>query len=183
MPRKMDADSDSEAPDELTAEQAIKQDHEIRKLQIENYPGQEGIIIAHYRIKNAGGSGHRGRHSGQVVPRMSKKLKDLMKRKIQPGCSQATLLSTLSRVRKQEMKTGNRAMNEIPTQLFSSDTEGETIVDEPVSRKKKHKHFGVRPVILKNVRPSHCLKDSMEFLKKRRSQILRWSCGCCSCWS
>lgn len=27
-------------------------------------------------------------------------------------------------------------------QVFSSDTEGETIVNEPVSRKKKHKHFG-----------------------------------------
>ncbi|XP_078443975.1 UDP-N-acetylmuramoyl-L-alanyl-D-glutamate-2, 6-diaminopimelate ligase isoform X2 [Wolffia australiana] len=60
-------------------------------------------------------------------------------------------------------------------QTFSSDTESETIVDEPVSRKKRqHKHFGAaEAVILKELQPSHCLEDSMEFLKKRKFQVPR----------
>ncbi|CAA6675090.1 unnamed protein product [Spirodela intermedia] len=106
----MDADSDSEAPDELTAEQAIKQDHEIRKLQIESKTREKERRRKWAQRKTQRSS------SAQDV----EETEGLDETEIQPGCSQATLLSTLSRVRitsreEQEMKTGNRAMNEIPT--------------------------------------------------------------------
>ncbi|CAA6670498.1 unnamed protein product [Spirodela intermedia] len=152
MPRKMDADSDSEAPDELTAEQAIKQDHEIRKLQIES------------KTRISRESKERRRKWAQRKTQRSSSAQDVEETEglDETDDSAGMLPSNIV----EHLVTREK-------QLFSSDTEGETIVDEPVSRKKKHKHFGVRPVILKNVRPSHCLKDSMEFLKKRRSQVPR----------
>ncbi|XP_031262483.1 uncharacterized protein LOC116120656 isoform X2 [Pistacia vera] len=60
-------------------------------------------------------------------------------------------------------------------QVFLSDSEDDKAEVKPTSNKKKKKSSGLEAVILKDMPPPECLKNSLEFLKKRKMQISRSS--------
>ncbi|KAE7999835.1 hypothetical protein FH972_004230 [Carpinus fangiana] len=59
--------------------------------------------------------------------------------------------------------------------VFLSDSEDEKPEEKPTKRKKKPKTLGVETIILKEMRPAHCLQNSLEFLKKRKMEVSRSS--------
>ncbi|KAL9464393.1 hypothetical protein AB3S75_002070 [Citrus x aurantiifolia] len=151
-------DNDSDAPEELTAEQGLQQDEEIRKVQKENKA----------RILREGKERRRlwAQRKTSRPSKVGEGIRDVAK--IEPeneslgraGMLPSDIVEMLAAQEKQ---------------VFFSDSEDEKAEVKPTSRKKKKKSAGSEPVVLNDIPPPECLKSSLEFLKKRKMQVSRSS--------
>ncbi|WOL13550.1 hypothetical protein Cni_G22320 [Canna indica] len=154
--KEMEDSSDSDAPEELTAAEGIRQDEEIRKVQRENV-----MRVAHEN---------------------KERRRQWAQRKTQPKSKKNDVLEVEETEKPDEMPniSGMLPSNIVDIlaarekQTFSSDSEEETVNQKPKKRKKKQK-FGPEMVILKDIPPPQCLENSLEFLKRRKMQISRSS--------
>ncbi|XP_048335979.2 uncharacterized protein LOC107424744 [Ziziphus jujuba] len=151
---------ESDAPEELTAEQGIQQDQEIRKVQKE---------------------------SKARVVREGKERRRQWAQRITPRPSQGQKVENVQDVTDSETQNesvGNKGMlpNDIvellaarEKQVFLSDSEDEKSQVKPTSKMKKRKprNSGVNTVVLKEIPSAQCLQTSLEFLKKRKTQVSR----------
>ncbi|GLT68063.1 hypothetical protein SLA2020_403250 [Shorea laevis] len=151
-------DSDSEAPEELTADQAIQQHEEIKKIEKEN----KARVVRE-------GKERRRLWAQKLTPRPSRKGES-----VQDAVEDET----------QQKSVGNEGM--LPDDIvkviaarekkvFLSDSEDEKPEVKPTKRKKEPKTLGVETIILKDMRPAQCLQNSLEFLKKRKMEVSRSS--------
>lgn len=144
-------ESDSDAPEEFTAEQAIQKDEEIRTIQKEN----KARVLRERKER-------RRTWAQKLTPRVNKSIQDAAEEiETQPenkGMLPDDIVKLL-------------AANE--KKIFSSDSEEEKSEKKP--RKKKSKHSGMEPVILKEIPPPPCLQNSLDFLKKRKMAVPRSS--------
>ncbi|XWS45339.1 hypothetical protein CRYUN_Cryun15aG0128000 [Craigia yunnanensis] len=149
-------DCDSDAPEEFTSEQGIKQDEEIRKIQKEN----KARVVRE-------GKERRRLWAQMKTPRQS-----------------ATVENGREEVETETDEESQAKKGMLPTnivemlashekQVFLSDSEDEKAEVKPSSRKKKKKSSGLEPVFLKDIPPAQCLQNSLEFLKKRKMQVPR----------
>ncbi|KAG1327121.1 hypothetical protein COCNU_01G010550 [Cocos nucifera] len=150
----MEAGSDSDAPEEITTEEGIKQDEEIQKVQRENIR----------RVAREGKERRRQWAQRKAQPKSSeehtaeiKKMEQQQEAPYIPGMLPSNIVEALAAREKQ---------------TFSSDSE-EEINHKPTRRKKKLKSSGPETVILKDIPPAQCLQNSMEFLKRRKMQVSR----------
>lgn len=151
-------DNDSDAPEELTAEQGLQQDEEIRKVQKENKA----------RILREGKERRRlwAQRKTSRPSKVGEGIRDVAK--IEPeneslgraGMLPSDIVEMLAAQEKQ---------------VFFSDSEDEKAEVKPTSRKKKKKSAGSEPVVLNDIPPPQCLNSSLEFLKKRKMQVSRSS--------
>ncbi|KAJ0984345.1 hypothetical protein J5N97_002701 [Dioscorea zingiberensis] len=152
----MGSDSDSDVPEELTAEQSIMQDEEIRKAEKENTlrAAQEGKERrrqwAQRRIKE--------RPRDENVPEISETEEQQELPNI-PGMLPSNIVSLLA------------ARDKVH---FKSDSEEEDAHQKP-TRKKKQKASGPDTILLKDIPSAECSKSSLEFLKRRKTQVARSS--------
>ncbi|KAL7606048.1 hypothetical protein Lser_V15G20492 [Lactuca serriola] len=144
-------DSDSDAPEEFTAEQAIQKDEEIRSIQIEN----KARILREVKER-------RRKWAEKLTPRVKNK------NSIQEDTEEIETQEKKGMLPDDIVKL--LAANE--KKVFS-DSEEEKSEKKP--RKKKSKHSGMEPIILKEIPPPPCLQKSLEFLKKRKMQVSRSS--------
>ncbi|KAI3500534.1 hypothetical protein L1887_36356 [Cichorium endivia] len=145
-------DSDSDAPEEFTAEQAIQKDEEIRTIQKEN----KARVLREVKER-------RRKWAEKLTPRAKKSIQDTEETETQHQASENKGMLPDDIVKL-------LAANE--KKVFS---ESEDENSEKKPRKKKSKHSGMEPVILKEIPPPPCLQKSLEFLKKRKMQISRSS--------
>uniref|UniRef100_A0A5B7B5C9 Uncharacterized protein n=1 Tax=Davidia involucrata TaxID=16924 RepID=A0A5B7B5C9_DAVIN len=150
-------DNDYDAPEELTSEQGIQQDEEIRKVQRENKT----------RVVREGKE-RRRQWAEKKTPRPSQKdesIQDVIETDTHEsqdnrGMLPSDIVELLAAREKQ---------------VFLSDSEEEKTEKKPTSKKKRPKKSGLEPVILKYIPPAQCLQNSLEFLKKRKMQVSRSS--------
>ncbi|KAH9711635.1 UDP-N-acetylmuramoyl-L-alanyl-D-glutamate-2 6-diaminopimelate ligase [Citrus sinensis] len=151
-------DNDSDAPEELTAEQGLQQDEEIRKVQKEN----KARIL----------------REGKERRRLWAQRKTSRPSKVGEG------IQDVAKIEPENESLGRAGM--LPSdivemlaaqekQVFFSDSEDEKAEVKPTSRKKKKKSAGSEPVVLNDIPPPQCLNSSLEFLKKRKMQVSRSS--------
>ncbi|KAI3760895.1 hypothetical protein L1987_51297 [Smallanthus sonchifolius] len=145
-------ESDSEAPEEFTAEQAIQKDEEIRTIQKEN----KARVLREVKER-------RRKCAEKLTPREPRPNKNI------PDAEETETQSNKGMLPDDIVKF--LAANE--KKVFSSDSEEEKSEKKP--RKKKAKPTGMEPVILKEMAPPPCLQKSLEFLKKRKMQVPRSS--------
>ncbi|KAK9054068.1 hypothetical protein SSX86_025144 [Deinandra increscens subsp. villosa] len=145
-------DSDSEAPEEFTAEQAIQKDEEITTIQKEN----KARVLREVKER-------RRKWAEKLTPR-------------QPRLNKSTPESVDTESPPNEGMLPDDIVKLLAAnekKVFSSDSEEEKSEKKP--RKKKFKHAGMEAVILKEIPPPPCLQNSLEFLKKRKMQVPRSS--------
>ncbi|KAL1809861.1 hypothetical protein DCAR_0729500 [Daucus carota subsp. sativus] len=147
-------DSDSEAPEEFTVEQGIHINEEITKVQKEN----KARVVRE-------GKERRRQWAQKLTPRPSRPDKSIQNVIEMPQESEDN----------KDMLPDN-IVQELAAQekkVFLSDSEEENAEKRHTSRKKKPKSSGFGPVILSDIPPPLCLQNSLEFLKKRKSQVPR----------
>ncbi|CAK9315204.1 unnamed protein product [Citrullus colocynthis] len=151
-------DSDSDAPEEFTAEQGVQQDEEIRKVQKES----KARVVRE-------GKERRRLWAEKKTPRPSKK-GEIVEDLAEP-----------CRDNDQIIKLGMLPSNIVQLlvdrekQVFSSDPGDEKPAIKPKLKRKKTKSSGIEMVLLSERTPSQCLQNSLEFLKKRKMKITRSS--------
>ncbi|XP_020099496.1 uncharacterized protein LOC109717944 [Ananas comosus] len=155
----MESGSDSDAPEELTAFEGIKQDEEIRKIQKEN-------II---RVAKEGKE-RRRKWAQRITQGKADKQEDAEVKETEqqeeeeedhavPGMLPSNIVDFLAAREKQ---------------TFASDSEEEEeIIQQKPKKKRKQKTSGPETVILKDLPPAECLRNSLEFLKRRKMQVSR----------
>eukprot|EP00262_Sarcandra_glabra_P003318 TRINITY_DN1397_c0_g1_i1.p1 TRINITY_DN1397_c0_g1~~TRINITY_DN1397_c0_g1_i1.p1 ORF type:complete len:177 (+),score=42.76 TRINITY_DN1397_c0_g1_i1:58-588(+) len=152
----MDTDNESDGPEEITAEQGIKLDEEIRRVQRENKKrvSQEG---KERRRKWAERKTQRPLGDKGVIEEVTE---------IEPDPEAEDTLGMLPKNIVDLLAAREK-------QIFPSDSEEETVNDKPASKKKRMKNSGPEPVLLKDLPTAQCTHNSMEFLKKRKMQVSR----------
>ncbi|XP_071711187.1 uncharacterized protein [Rutidosis leptorrhynchoides] len=149
-------DSDSEAPEEFTAKQAIQKDEEINTIQKQN----KARVLREVKER-------RRKWAEKLTPRQPRLNKSIQDADDIEAPTEAP--------EKKGMLPDDivkfLAANE--KKVFSSDSEEEKSEKKP--RKKKSKNSGMEPVILKEIPPPPCVQNSLEFLKKRKMQVPRSS--------
>ncbi|KAK6128645.1 hypothetical protein DH2020_037603 [Rehmannia glutinosa] len=151
-------DSDSDAPEEITVQQGMQQDEEIRKVQREN----KARVVREVKER-------RRQWAQKLTPRSLPK---------EESTKDEPETETL------EDSQGNKGM--LPDDIvkllaarekkvFTSDSEDEKVDKKPASKKRRPKKSGLEPVILKDIPPAQCVQSSLEFLKKRKMQVSRSS--------
>ncbi|OMO56802.1 hypothetical protein CCACVL1_26266 [Corchorus capsularis] len=154
-------DYDSDAPEEFTNEQGLKQDEEIRKIQEEN----KARVVRERRER-------RRLWAQKKTPRQSAKVEN---------GQEDVETETETDDEESQAKKGMLPTNIVEMlasrekQVFLSDSEDEKAEVKPTSRKKKKKTSGLEPVILNDMPPAQCLQNSLEFLKRRKMQVPRSS--------
>ncbi|KAH9663357.1 UDP-N-acetylmuramoyl-L-alanyl-D-glutamate-2 6-diaminopimelate ligase [Citrus sinensis] len=160
-------DNDSDEPEELTAEQGLQQDEEIRKVQKENKA----------RILREGKERRRlwAQRKTSRPSKVGEGIRDVAK--IEPeneSLGRAGMLpSDIVEMLAAQEKYDAPSLSHL--QVFFSDSEDEKAEVKPTSRKKKKKSAGSEPVVLNDIPPPECLNRSLEFLKKRKMQVSRSS--------
>ncbi|KAL4369199.1 hypothetical protein GQ457_05G013200 [Hibiscus cannabinus] len=151
-------DYDSDAPEEFTNQQGIKQDEKIRKIQKEN----KARVLRE-------GKERRRLWAQRKTQRQSAKVEN--------GQEDAEAeIDEESQAKKGMLPTDIVEMlASREKQVFLSDSEDEKAKVDPTPKKRKKKNTGLEPVILKDIPPPPCLQSSMEFLKKRKMQVPRSS--------
>ncbi|KAF5766227.1 hypothetical protein HanRHA438_Chr15g0725191 [Helianthus annuus] len=146
-------DSDSDAPEEFTAEQAIQKDEEITTIQKQN----KARIAREVKER-------RRKWAEKLTPRQPRPNKNVPdeEEETETPSNKGMLPDDIVKL---------LAANE--KKVFSSESEDEKSEKKP--RKKKSKRSGMEPVILKELPPPPCLQNSLEFLKKRKMQVPRSS--------
>ncbi|XP_039132458.1 uncharacterized protein LOC120269192 [Dioscorea cayenensis subsp. rotundata] len=152
----MENDSDSESPEEVTAEQSIRQYEEIKKVQKENklreaHEGKE-------RRRQWAQRRTKEKPTEENVPKVSK-TEEQPEPLILPGMLPSNIVSLLA------------AREKV---VFSSDSEEDTH-QKPTKRKRRQKNSGPDTVLLKDIPSVECSKNSLEFLKRRKTQVARSS--------
>ncbi|MBA0760870.1 hypothetical protein Gotri_023591 [Gossypium trilobum] len=161
-------DYDSDAPEEFSNQQGIKQDENIRKIQKENKARYLICFFFLYRVRREGKE-RRRLWAQRKTPRQSTKVE-----KVQEDVETET--DEESQAKKGLLPTNIVEMlSSREKQVFLSDSEDEKAEVNPIPRKKKKKNSGVEPVILNDIPPPQCLQSSLEFLKKRKMQVPRSS--------
>ncbi|MED6120595.1 hypothetical protein PIB30_022254 [Stylosanthes scabra] len=159
-------DSDSDAPEEFTAQQGIQQDEEIRKIQKESKA----------RVAREGKE-RRRKWAQKLTSRPSKESKDTAQA-VDDDVSGS-----------EPQHTSNPASGFLPDDIVKmlaarekqvflpdSDEEKEKAKTKPTaSKKRKSKKSGLEPVILSELGPPQCLQGALEFLKKRKMSVARSS--------
>ncbi|OMO84162.1 hypothetical protein COLO4_22185 [Corchorus olitorius] len=151
-------DYDSDAPEEYTNEQGLKQDEEIRKIQKENKA----------RVAREGKERRRLR-AQKKTPRQSVKVESQEDVETETDDEESQARKGMLPTNIVEMLASREK------QVFLSDSEDEKAEVKPTSRKKKKKASGLEPVILNDIPPAQCLHNSLEFLKRRKMQVPRSS--------
>ncbi|XP_022947715.1 uncharacterized protein LOC111451498 [Cucurbita moschata] len=151
-------DTDSDAPEEFTAEQGIQQDEEIRKVQKES----SARVVRE-------GKERRRQWAEKKTPRASKKSETVEDVAETPRHN--------DQVSKLGMLPSNlvQLLAEREKQVFSSDPGDEKPAAKSKTKRKKSKSSGIETVLLNERAPSQCLQNSLEFLKKRKMNIPRSS--------
>ncbi|KAL5704982.1 hypothetical protein ACHQM5_023337 [Ranunculus cassubicifolius] len=156
-----DSSDDSDAPEEFTAKQAAELDEKIQKEHKEN-------TIRVDREKKE----RRKLWAQRKTPRSSKKTKRL---------TESELLEEEDDEEEEQhsAKNGMLPSNIVDLlaarekQVFLSDSEDEKIEEKTNSKKKKRKSSGQQAVILSEITQSHCLQNSLEFLKRKKMEVPR----------
>ncbi|KAG9456736.1 hypothetical protein H6P81_001244 [Aristolochia fimbriata] len=154
----MDSDESSDAPEEFTSEQGIRQDSEIKKIQWQN------------KTRVAREAKERRRKSA------------LRKTKVEEKTAANAISEPEQPQEENEEQEGLHGM--LPKhivdvlaarekQTFHSDSEDEATRQKQTPKKRKTRKTGSDPVILKDIPPAQCLQNSMEFLKKRKMNVSR----------
>ncbi|KAK1588419.1 hypothetical protein Q3G72_023124 [Acer saccharum] len=154
-------DYDSDAPEEFTAEQGIQLDEEIQKVQKDN----KARVIRE-------GKERRRLWAQRKTPRSSKRGEG----------KQGEGIQDIAETEPEKESTANVGM--LPSdivellasrekQVFLSDSEDEKAEVKRNPTKKKKKSSRLETVILNDMPPPECLKNSLEFLKKRKTQVAR----------
>ncbi|KAH9626309.1 hypothetical protein KSS87_012853 [Heliosperma pusillum] len=163
---KRDDDNDSDdAPEEFTAQQGLQQNQEITKAQ------QQSIASARREVKE-----RRKKWAERLTPRPKPQPK------ASEGDDEMVEDEPETDASKQSQVTTGMLPSDIVSllaarekQVFLSDSEEEPTETKIKRKKKKTNIEGVETVILKNLPPSHCVQNSLEFLKKRKMQVARSS--------
>ncbi|KAM0933910.1 hypothetical protein DsansV1_C34g0226571 [Dioscorea sansibarensis] len=156
----MEIDSGSDAPEELTAEQSIRQHEEIKKVQKENKL-RLFLVEAHEgkeRRRQWAQRRTKEKPTKENVTEVSETEEQPEPPNI-PGMLPSNIVSLLA------------AREKV---VFSSDSEEDTH-HKPTTRKKKQKKSGPDTVVLKDIPSAECAKSSLEFLKRRKTQVARSS--------
>ncbi|KAI3462787.1 hypothetical protein Pfo_019450 [Paulownia fortunei] len=153
-----EVDSDSDAPEEFTAQQGMQQDEEIRKVQREN----KARVVRE-------GKERRRQWAKKLTPRSLPK-------------EESTKDETETETREESQANKGMLPDDIvkllaarEKKVFTSDSEDEKAEKKPASKKRRPKRSGLEPVILKDIPPAQCVQNSLEFLKKRKMQVSRSS--------
>ncbi|CAI0458531.1 unnamed protein product [Linum tenue] len=161
MSNREDSDSESDAPEEFTAEQGIELDAEIRKIQKDNKSrvAREGKAL-------------RRKWAERKTPRPSKKgeqgVQDAVETKedeesvAAKGMLPSNIVQQLAAREKKVFTTES-----------DDETPGANAKLPP--RKKKARGSGPQTVILTEISPPPCLQNSLEFLKKNKMRLSRSS--------
>ncbi|URD75751.1 hypothetical protein MUK42_24230 [Musa troglodytarum] len=148
--KEMEDGGDSDAPEELTAAEGIKQDEEIRKVQIENVMRERrrqwALRKTQPKQKKEGVKAEETEQPDEA-PSI-------------PGMLPSNIVAVLATREKL---------------TFSSDSEEEIVKRKNTKRKKKKKASGPETILLKDIPPPQCLENSLEFLKRRKMQVPRSS--------
>ncbi|KAJ4748104.1 hypothetical protein LUZ62_050181 [Rhynchospora pubera] len=164
----MESQSDSDAPEELTVGEGIRQHEEIRKAQ------RDHVV----RVAKEGKERRRQRAQTRALAK-SEKEKNEAKRKKISGDDQL----------EQEREEENRVVpGMLPKdivdilaarekQTFASDSEEEIDDQKGAAQKKKnkkrHENKGPETVILSDMPPPQCLTSSIDFLNRRKMSTPR----------
>ncbi|KAI3895357.1 hypothetical protein MKW92_027795 [Papaver armeniacum] len=149
---------DSDAPEEVSVQQGLKQVEELQKAERESKT----------RIAQEGKE-RRRRWAQRKTPRKSKDdgaVNELTE--TEPEQEDEHNLGTLP------ADIVNLLVDR-EKQVFLSDSEEEKINENSKRRKRKAKTFGPNMVILKDISSAQCLQNSLDFLKKRKMQVKRSS--------
>uniref|UniRef100_A0A7N0UC13 Uncharacterized protein n=1 Tax=Kalanchoe fedtschenkoi TaxID=63787 RepID=A0A7N0UC13_KALFE len=149
--------SDSDAPEEFTAEEGLRLEHELRKIQKENKE----------RVKREGKE-RRKKWADRITPRPSR-----AEEVIQDEESKASEEEAANNQGMLPMEIVN-LLAAREKQVFSSDSEDEENAERKRQRRKKRvKKNEPEPIILNNLPPPQCVQNSLDFLKKRKMQVPR----------
>ncbi|KAJ4966355.1 hypothetical protein NE237_018204 [Protea cynaroides] len=151
-------DDDSDAPEEFTSEQGMKQDEQIRIDQSRNKArvareGKERRRRWAERKKRLPSEGHESAEHARE-PDQHEEGQEI------PGMLPNNIVNLLAAREKK---------------VFLSDSEEEKVDEKSNPRKKRQKSSGWEPVILKDIPPAQCLQNSLDFLKQRKMQVSRSS--------
>ncbi|KAF3329545.1 hypothetical protein FCM35_KLT04876 [Carex littledalei] len=163
----MESGSDSDAPEELTAGEGIRQHEEIRKTQRDNV----------MRAAKEGKERRRQWAQKRTVAKSEKKRDEAIsntetgddhleqepeEKRVVPGMLPKDIVDILAAREKQ---------------TFSSDSEEEVVDKKGAAKKKMNKKRresnGPETVVLSDMPPPQCLKNSIDFLKRRKMQTPR----------
>ncbi|KAJ8634470.1 hypothetical protein MRB53_009315 [Persea americana] len=151
----MERDDDSDAPEELTAQQGIEQEEELRRVQKQNKirVTQEGKerrrLWAQRKTQQSSAGGGAIEVSENKLHQETQDTLEMLPNDI------VDLLASREK------------------QVFHFDSEDEITNNKPTPKKKKLRNVGDKPVILKDIPPAECLHNSMDFLKKRKMKVPR----------
>ncbi|KAK4784200.1 hypothetical protein SAY86_018568 [Trapa natans] len=152
------SDSDSDAPEELSAQQGLYQDEEIRRIQTDSKA----------RVKREGKE-RRRLWAQRKTQKESKVTKDVQEVE-ESGTNKDEDESLISKGMLPSSIVSMLAARE--KQVFLSDSEDEKPEAKPRKRKKQ-KRSGLEPIILDEIPPPQCLQNSLEFLKNRKMRVAR----------
>ncbi|XP_062102268.1 uncharacterized protein LOC133812333 [Humulus lupulus] len=154
---------DSDAPEELTAEQGIQQDQELIKVQKENK-----ARVARERKERRRLWAQRKTPKGPKPSQEVESVQDVPQTENpnEPSGREGMLPNEIVQVLAAREK-----------QVFLSDSEDEKTESKQSSKRKKKPRrtsgSGVDTVMLNEIPSAQCLKNSLEFLKKRKMQVPR----------
>lgn len=157
-------DYDSDAPEEFTQEQTIAKHAEISKAQKES----KARIIRERKEQRK----HRAQ---RITPRSSAKSKNVGVE--EPGENPEAELSRMNQGFLPRHVVEQLIAREKSGQAVSSDSDDDKEEEAKsfTREKKKRKSSGTVAMILEDIPPPECLKNSLEFLKKRKMQVARSS--------
>ncbi|KAG9158753.1 hypothetical protein Leryth_013652 [Lithospermum erythrorhizon] len=155
------SDSESDAPEEVTAQQGLQQFEEISQAQKES----KARAVRE-------GKERRRKWAEKLTPR--------------PRQLDESVEGVVETVESQPKKEAQDKRGMLPDDIvkliaaqekkvFSSDSEEDESQDKLRSKKKKQKKSRNGPIILKEIPPAQCLQSSLEFINKRRMQVPRSS--------
>ncbi|KAJ6990117.1 hypothetical protein NC653_018600 [Populus alba x Populus x berolinensis] len=157
-------DSESDAPEEFTAEQGIQQDEEIRRVQKES----KARVVREAKEKRR----RLAQRKTVQPPKVNESVRDVVEAK--------TEIET--ETEKESLDSGGMLPSDIvqllaarEKKVFLSDSEDENAEEKRLPKKKKCRSLGKETVILKEMAPPQCIQNSLEFLKKKKMQLSRSS--------
>ncbi|RDX68723.1 hypothetical protein CR513_52256 [Mucuna pruriens] len=152
-------DNDSDAPEEFTTEQGIRQDEEIQRIQREN----KARVVRE-------GKERRRRWAQKLTPRPSKageKSQDV------EGSEPLQESNTAAGFLPDSIVQMLAAREKLVFVSDANEKKGE--IKRITSRKRKSKKSGLEPVILSEIGPPQCVHSALEFLKERKMSVKRSS--------
>ncbi|KAL9378432.1 hypothetical protein Peur_029767 [Populus x canadensis] len=157
-------DSESDAPEEFTAEQGIQQDEEIRRVQKES----KARVVREAKEKRR----RLAQRKTAQPPKVNESVQDVVEAKTE----------TETETEKESLGSGGMLPSDIvqllaarEKKVFLSDSEDENAEEKWLPKKKKRRSSGKETVILKEMAPPQCIQNSLEFLKKKKMQLSRSS--------